>query len=128
MATPPVNIQPELIRRAIDRSGLPIEDPRETFRKIDEWQPREKQLTYRTLERFARKTITPLRSLFLDQPPHETLPVPDFRTHHGCSDLPRVLCDRRSIPAMILASLSYACLKMRQTIEKRPTDELERLV
>ena len=79
---PTVAVKPELIRWAIKRSGLPTEELREKFPKLDEWLAGEKQPTFRQLEQFARKTMTPLGTLFLDAPPHEELPVPDFRTHH----------------------------------------------
>ncbi|MEZ5943015.1 MAG: ImmA/IrrE family metallo-endopeptidase [Planctomycetaceae bacterium] len=78
MATTP--IQPELIRWAIDRSGLTREELRKKFPRIELWQSGEKQPTLRQLENFARTTMTPLGTLFLANPPREQLPVPDFRT------------------------------------------------
>ena len=80
MATPSVDVKPEMICWAIDRSGLPTEQLRKKFPKLDDWQSGAKQPTFRQLEQFARSTMTPLGSLFLDSPPHEELPVPDFRT------------------------------------------------
>jgi hypothetical protein len=40
----------------------------------------EKQPTFNQLEDLAKKTLTPLGYFFLDEPPEEKLPVPDFRT------------------------------------------------
>lgn len=77
-----VDVNPELIRWAIERSGLPREDFLSKFPKLDEWQAGVKRPTFRQLERFARATMTPFGVLFLDQPPAEKLPVPDFRTHN----------------------------------------------
>ena len=77
---PTVAVKPELIRWAIERSGLPTEDLLGKFPKLEEWQTGEKQPTFRQLEKFARTTMTPFGVMFLDEPPHEELPVPDFRT------------------------------------------------
>lgn len=73
-------VKPELIRWAIARSGVPRDDLAKAFPKLDDWQRGEKQPTFRQLELFARRTMTPLGYLFLDTPPDETLPIPDFRT------------------------------------------------
>jgi len=81
MPTPPVDVKPDLIHWAINRSGVPREELRKKFPKLDEWQSGDRQPTFRQLEQFARSTMTPLGSLFLDSPPVERLPVPDFRTH-----------------------------------------------
>ena len=77
-ATAPVN--PELIRWAIARSGLAIDELAEAFPKLGQWQSGEQLPTMRQLELFARKTMTPLGYLFLGSPPDEKLPIPDFRT------------------------------------------------
>ncbi len=75
-----VDIKPELIRWAIERSGVPEDELLKTCHKLREWETREKQPTLRQLEEFARKTMTPFGYLFLDEPPEESLPIPDFRT------------------------------------------------
>lgn len=78
MAT--VEVKPELLRWAIDRSGLPTDELLAKFPKLDEWTRGERQPTIRQLEQFARTTMAPLGALFLDAPPSEKLPVPDFRS------------------------------------------------
>jgi len=80
MATPTVEINPDVIRWAIDRSGLPEEELRKNFKKIDDWMTGARHPTYRQLENFAKKTMTPFGYLFLDQPPEEELAIPDYRT------------------------------------------------
>lgn len=80
-----VDVKPEMIRWAIDRSGLPEEMLLEKFPKLDEWQTGQKQPTLRQLEKFAKKTMTPFGVMFLDEPPEEELPVPDFRTMKDAS-------------------------------------------
>lgn len=77
---PPVAVKPELIRWAIDRSGLSADDLLTKFPKLNEWTSGERQPTFRQLEQFARTTMAPFGAMFLDAPPREELPVPDFRT------------------------------------------------
>lgn len=75
-----VAVQPELIRWAADRSQLPKEDLAERFPKLAEWSSGEGMPTIRQLEEFASRTRTPLGYFFLQTPPDERLPLPDFRT------------------------------------------------
>ena len=78
MAT--VEVNPDLLRWAIDRSGLSMEKLYSKFPKLDAWLAAEKLPTFRQLENFARTTMTPFGVMFLNEPPEETIPVPDFRT------------------------------------------------
>jgi len=75
-----VNVKPELIRWAIDRSGLPVAELQKKFPKLEEWKSGDRQPTFRQLETFARATMTPFGAMFLEHPPEEKLPIPDFRT------------------------------------------------
>ena len=75
-----VEVKPELLRWAIDRSGLPSGELLAKFPKLNKWTSGECLPTFRQLEQFARATMTPFGALFLDAPPVEKLPVPDFRT------------------------------------------------
>jgi Zn-dependent peptidase ImmA (M78 family) len=77
---PTVVVKPELLRWAIDRSGLPTDVLLARFPKLEEWKTGERKPTFRQLEQFARTTMTPFGTLFLNTPPREDLPVPDFRT------------------------------------------------
>jgi Zn-dependent peptidase ImmA (M78 family) len=77
---PTVTVKPELIRWAIDRCGLSADDLLKRFPKLDEWKTGEREPTFRQLENFAKTTMTPFGFLFLDEPPEESLPIPDFRT------------------------------------------------
>jgi len=80
---PTVDVNPKLIRWAIDRSGFPRDELLRKFPKLEGWQSGEKQPTFRQLEKFARTTMTPFGVMFLDEPPTEELPVPDFRTKNN---------------------------------------------
>lgn len=75
-----VAVKPEIIRWAIARSGVPPEDLAQVFPKLDDWQSGERRPTFKQLETFAQKTMTPLGYFFLDAPPEEKLPIPDYRT------------------------------------------------
>jgi Zn-dependent peptidase ImmA (M78 family) len=75
-----VPIKPDLIRWALDRSGLPLAVLQAAFPKLEGWLEGEEHPTYKQLEQFAHKTMTPLGYLYLDEPPDERLGIPDFRT------------------------------------------------
>jgi Zn-dependent peptidase ImmA (M78 family) len=73
-------VKPELIQWAAERSRLPRERLVGWLPGLAAWESGEKLPTLKQLESFARRTMTPLGYLFLDSPPDEQLPVPDFRT------------------------------------------------
>jgi len=75
-----VTVKPELILWAIDRSQLRAEDLARAFPRLNEWRTGKRMPTHRQLQDFASKTMTPLGYFFLDTPPVEKLPIPDFRT------------------------------------------------
>jgi Zn-dependent peptidase ImmA (M78 family) len=75
-----VDVKAELIRWAVDRSQLPLEDLQAQFPKLEDWKRGVAKPTLRQLERLAQKTMTPFGYFFLSQPPDESLAIPDFRT------------------------------------------------
>lgn len=80
MAEQNINVNSELIRWAIKRSGRSLETLARYLPRIGQWESGDSQPTLRQLETLARKTWTPLGYFFLAEPPEEKLPVPDFRT------------------------------------------------
>lgn len=88
-----VDINPKLLRWARERAGLTPDDLAGAFPKLGLWESRDAQPTLKQLERFARATHAPVGYFFLQEPPVETLPIPDFRTiggrtlHHLSPDL-----------------------------------------
>ncbi len=80
MAAQVIDIKPELIRWAIDRSGRGIDALARALPKVTLWESGKARPTMRQLEQLAQKTWTPLGYFFLQTPPDERLPVPDFRT------------------------------------------------
>lgn len=69
-----------MLEWARERSGMTVGSLLEKFPKYLEWESGDLGPTLKQLEAFARKTATPLGFLFLQNPPVESLPVPDFRT------------------------------------------------
>jgi hypothetical protein len=76
-----VEFKPEIIRWAIDRSGL-SEDDLAGF-PVADWEAGKKQPTLKKLEDFAKKTMVPLGYLLLDKPPLERITIPNSRFSHG---------------------------------------------
>ena len=77
-----VDIEPEVVRWAVDRSGVPLEEYQPA---VAAWLAGSKKPTHGQLESFARRAMVPIGYLFLRHPPKEELPVPDYRTRkdHG---------------------------------------------
>lgn len=75
-----VTIRREVLRWAVRRSGLQLDQLEEKFPRIRQWAGGESQPTLRQLELLARTTFTPLGFFFLPEPPEERLPIPYFRT------------------------------------------------
>jgi transcriptional regulator with XRE-family HTH domain len=75
-----VEIEPELLRWARERSGLDRAALTHRFPQLDAWERLESSPTLKQLEGFAKATHTPVGYLFLREPPVERVPIPDFRT------------------------------------------------
>ncbi len=75
-----VEVRPRVLEWARARSGIADDNWDRRFPKFDAWLAGEATPTLTQLEEFARKTHTPVGFLFLDEPPVETVPIPDFRT------------------------------------------------
>lgn len=74
------NIKPELVSWARERAGLDIDALTRRFPKLADWEEGTIQPTLKQVEHFAQATHTPVGFLFLQQPPVENIPIPDFRT------------------------------------------------
>lgn len=75
-----VEIRPSLLEWARARSGIAPDDWDRRFPRYEAWLAGESAPTLKQLEEFAHKTHTPIGFLFLDAPPVEPVPIPDFRT------------------------------------------------
>ena len=75
-----VEIKPELLQWARERSGLDPATLANRFPQLNTWERGELSPTLKQLESFAKVTHTPVGYLFLQEPPVERVPIPDFRT------------------------------------------------
>lgn len=78
-----VDVNPDLLRWARQRSGLEIATLEQRFPKLEAWERRQAKPTFKQLEAFAQATHTPVGFLFLNEPPTDRVPIPDFRTVAG---------------------------------------------
>jgi Zn-dependent peptidase ImmA (M78 family) len=78
-----VQVKPGLVRWARERAGKDIQDLQGKFPYLEDWETGAVQPTIKQLERFANATRVPFGYLFLNEPPEEPLPIPDFRTVVG---------------------------------------------
>ena len=80
-----VAVNPELLRWARERYGLAQEDlaGRSRFGKLPEWESGRTKPTLGQVEAFADAVRVPVGYLFLETPPKEESPIPDFRTVGG---------------------------------------------
>lgn len=75
-----VEVRSSVLEWARARSGIDDETLGKRFPYYDEWLAGRAAPTLKQLERFAQRTHTPVGFLFLDEPPVEEVPIPDFRT------------------------------------------------
>lgn len=83
-----VPVNPLMLRWARERAGQDLSALEKAFPDLPAWERGDGQPTLKQLERFAQKTHVPFGYLFLDAPPDEPLPIPDFRTMHRMSRRP----------------------------------------
>lgn len=75
-----VEIKPELLSWACERARIEVHDLIQRFPKLQDWEQGTLKPTLKQVEDFAKATHTPVGFLFLEEPPVETVPIPDFRT------------------------------------------------
>lgn len=76
-------VKPELIRWARERVGIDLEALTKRFPQLKAWERGEIRPTLKQVECFAKATYAPVGFLFLQEPPVERVPIPDFRTIGG---------------------------------------------
>lgn len=75
-----VNINPKLLRWARERAGFDPGVLARKFPRLAAWEKGDAQPTLKQIERFAKAVYAPVGYLFLQEPPIESMPIPDFRT------------------------------------------------
>ena len=78
-----VAVKGELLRWARERAGLGHDALAKRFPHLAEWEREEVKPTLKQLEDYAKATYAPVGYFFLPEPPHEPVPIPDFRTIAG---------------------------------------------
>ena len=68
---------------ALQRSERTFEEALMKFPKLGDWMDGSSQPTLHDLEKFAAYTHTSLGALVMPEPPDETLPIADMRTHES---------------------------------------------
>jgi len=76
----PVNIKSNLLSWARERAGKDLYSLERSFPKLADWESGRVKPTLKQVERFAKATYTPVGYFFLEEPPVEIIPIPDFRT------------------------------------------------
>jgi len=75
-----VEVRFELLRWARERAGFSVGALTRRFPQLEAWERGEARPTLKQLESFAKATYAPVGFLFLEEPPVERIPIPDFRT------------------------------------------------
>jgi len=75
-----VKVNGMLLRWARERADLTLDDLRKRFPRLETWESNDAEPTLKQLEDFANAVHAPIGYLFLQEPPAEPLPIPDFRT------------------------------------------------
>ena len=75
-----VDIKSNLLSWARERAGKDLYSLERSFPKLADWESGRVKPTLKQVERFAKATYTPVGYFFLEEPPVEKIPIPDFRT------------------------------------------------
>lgn len=78
-----VAVSQPVLSWALQRSERTFEEALMKFPKLGDWMDESSQPTLHDLEKFAAYTHTSLGALVMPEPPDETLPIADMRTHES---------------------------------------------
>lgn len=81
------HVNSEVLRWAVERAGVSLDGLGKSLRKpkaaVDGWLDGSSAPTFRQAQRLAKCLRVPFGYLFLSEPPHEELPIADFRRGPG---------------------------------------------
>ena len=77
-----IALNPEALRWAVTRSGIPRERLEGKFASLPKWESGERRPTYAQAKRFAKAVHVPFIRLYMP-PPEEIAPIPDLRVIDG---------------------------------------------
>ena len=80
-----VAVSQPVLSWALQRSERTFEEALMKFPKLGDWMDGSSQPTLHDLEKFAAYTHTSLGALVMPEPPDETLPIADMRTHESAA-------------------------------------------
>ena len=78
-----VPVCPEVLKWALDRSGIPRASLARTFPKLPDWESGAAKPTYNQVSALAKAIHVPWAYLFMSKPPSESISIPDLRTFEG---------------------------------------------
>jgi Zn-dependent peptidase ImmA (M78 family)/DNA-binding XRE family transcriptional regulator len=85
------HVNPVMLRWALARSSVNRSDLATSLKKaestIEQWLTGEAAPTFRQAQKLAKQLRVPFGYLFLEEPPEENVPLPDFRRHPASIDL-----------------------------------------
>jgi len=85
------HVNPVMLLWALARSSVNRSDLARSLKKaestIEQWLTGEAAPTFRQAQKLAKQLRVPFGYLFLEEPPEEDVPLPDFRRHPASTDL-----------------------------------------
>ncbi len=81
MHTPRLPVNPKIITWARERAGYTLDELTGRFSKLPEWEIGKTEPTKRQIQDFSKKVNLPVGYFFFSEPPDDSLPISDFRTH-----------------------------------------------
>ena len=85
------HVNPVMLRWALARASVSRSDLAKSLKKaestIEQWLTGEAAPTFRQAQKLAKQLRIPFGYLFLEEPPEESVALPDFRRHPASTDL-----------------------------------------
>ncbi len=115
-------INGEMLRWAMQRADVSPSELADAMKRsreqIREWMDDESKPTFRQGQDLARRLHVPFGFLFLDRPPGDDLPIPDFRRVHGAPVAPEPSVDLREVIADVLRKQQWFADYQRDRLEE----------